>query len=244
MEFDRHTPFPGRIIPNDLTAEHPRIKAISGTNFLVRTYDLPGSPKVSREVLGYYKHAVARWRRLGSYPGIDLPVFTPVIGTADHMNYSFLILTERISGQNLENVIFHHSELPQAKRACDTFISSLAQYSHDVYAGRGDYLSDQNLSQYVWSRSGADKKIFFVDLGLEHHVLPEDKGQHPENAYFFGRHMVSLYGMLEGLEEKLGEPLIQGRVALSDFLGSIPQGSGGVSYAHNLQSMLLQKRFA
>lgn len=241
METYKSTPFCAPVVPNDLTVEHPRIQAVSGTGFIIRTYDLSSDRKASKEQLVFYKEAIHRWKRLGSYQGIELPVFSPVIGSADGVNRSLFIAAERIEGRNLEATSFQDSELPQAKDSCNNLIAGLAKYSQDVFEKRGDYLNDQNLSQYVYGKTkDGCKKIFFVDFGLEYHVLPSDRGQHHENSYFFGRFMISLYAMLEDLEEKVGEPLTEGRTALADFLERVPQGSGGASYAQALQRLLLQ----
>lgn len=244
MELLNDTPFRNPVIPNGLTVEHPRIREIKDTDFLVRTYDLSTNPKYSEELLRDYKEAILRWQRLCTYKSIALPSFFPVIGTLDGQNPSLFIVTERVVGENLETINLKSSKSSRAKISSTDLIISLTEYSQEVFDTRGAYLSDQNLSQYVYGKPRNGKEgVYFVDLGLEHHILPENRGHHYENSYFFAHYMCSIFTMLEQLEEKVGEPLITARLELARFLNSIDSGTGGISYAKTLLRSVQQSKF-
>lgn len=245
MEILKSTPFRNPVVANGLTAEHPRIREIQDTGFLLRQYDLTSNPRYSGKILQDCKEAISRWKRIGTYEGIMLPSFSPVIGSMDGQNPSLFIVTERIKGKNLETTTLNTSESPQAKILFNDLIVSLTDYSQDVFLRRGAYLSDQNLSQYVYGKSCDGKEgVYFVDFGLEYHSLPENRGHHDENSYFFAQYMHAILIMLEQLEEKVGEPLVAARLKLARFLNSIDSGTGGISYAKALLRSVQQSRFS
>lgn len=240
IEKQRYLPFKAPIIENDLTPLHPRIREIKDSGYLVRTYNLGPDPKTARNLFNDHTTTIGRLRNFGSYRGIFLPKFSSVVGSADGKNPFFFIVIERIKGDNLEDVSLSNDEIPYAKRAFGDLILGLVDYSRDIFGSRGDYLSDQKLSQYVYDKSS--RKIFFVDLGMESHRLPPTRGQHHENSHFFAQYMQEIYIMLEELEGKIGEPLVTPRVALGNFLQSIPQGTGGISYAQAILESVLQHK--
>jgi hypothetical protein len=185
-----------------------------------------------------------RWKRLGNYGGLMLPKFEPIIA-ADHNGFpAFLLLTERIPGENLEDFEALTDCRSMYKDVFEVFMVGLVEYSKDVMLGRGEYLYDQNLSQYVMSRNGhGHDQIYFVDLGMEYQKLPQTTGDHYSNSFFFARYLPCLIEMIEGLESKIGEPLYDSRSAMERLLKSVSSGYGGISYARALIPLALQSRF-
>lgn len=237
MNIEQHSPFKNSIINSQFTAEHPRIREIAGSKYLVRQYDLTPNPILFHELMMDYRGAISRWRELGAYEGISLPQFSAVIGEGGPRNLPMLsVVTEKIKGPNLDDLVLNFEEIPVAKNLFQEFMIGLIHYSQNAYEGKREFLNDQNLSQYVYGKD-THNGIYFVDLGLEYHKvpeLPEDEG------WFFAQYVMSLYIMLEGLEEKVGQSMELARDSFATFLRGIPKKSGGYSYANNILNSVIQ----
>ena len=242
METSRYKPVKDYIVPHELTEKHPQIKRIRGEHLLVRSHNLTDNPITQQAILTEREADVERWKKLGSFQGIHLPQFTTEVEPDINGNLFFHIIIEEIDGQNLEESSFNQAD-EKFKLSVVEMIKGLVAYSEDIFENRGGYVSDQNLSQYVYGK-GEDglQKIYFVDLGTEGHFLPPTKGHHDANSYFFARYMPLILEMIEGLEKKIREPLVDSRITMAKFLNRTPQGTGGISYARSLKELVLQER--
>lgn len=230
------TPFKNRIVDNHLTEKHLLLRELEGTNYLVRTYHLPSDPKYLVEAVELHTQGIRRWERLALY-GVELPIFSPIVGLREDGNPSLFLVTEKIKGPNLD-------EIPSIDPIiADNFMAGIIAYSRDVFQTRGEYLYDQNLSQYVYGEGHAGSKVYFVDLGSEARTLPQNPiSDSRDNSYFFAGYLFRIFEMLEGLEKKSGETLISSRFALVDFLSHLPRNCTGISYARSLQREVMNPR--
>lgn len=230
------TPFNTPIVENALTQDHLLLRELAGTDYLVRTFRLPSDPEFIDEAVQFYTQGIKRWERLASH-GVDLPVFSPIVGLREDGTPSLFLVTEKIKGPNLEDIISIDQTI------ADDFMAKLVAYSRDIFQTRGEYLYDQNLSQYVYGQGHAGAKVYFVDLGNEAKTLPEDStSDNRENRHFFADYLLSIVEMLKGLEEKSGGVLEESRFALADLLSNLPRDCDGISYARNLRKEVVSAR--
>lgn len=230
------TPFKSPIVENELTRNHLLLRELKDTNYIVRTYPLLSDPEYIDEAVEFAMARIERWKRLASH-GIDLPEFSPVLGLREDGNPSLFFVTERIKGPNLEQITkIDHS-------VADSFMMKLIAYSKDVFQSRGEYLYDQNLSQYVYGEGCAGENVYFVDLGSEVKTLLQGPtSEDSENSYFFAAYLLGVFGMIEGLEDKSGQTLAQSRHALEDFLSNLPENCQGRNYARGLRKEVMSSK--
>lgn len=216
------------LIPCEFTSVSPDIKGIEGhPNVISKTVEsldcFFSSPMKRWHV---FKETVDTWKELGSYKGINLPKYQPVVGkfNEDDRVWFLFVLAEKVKGENLAHKFFTEEEKTRFRPQFEALFDSLVQYSCDKATQGGNYFYDQKLDQYVLGTTTNDpnEKVYLVDLDNTYRYFD---AQHPEakgNQTFWEGYLHWVYEIMREMEFKLGgQQMIEPRKKLYDLVSRV-----------------------
>lgn len=161
--------------------------------------------------------------------GIRIPPFLSAIGESSNFVYP-LIMTQKIIGQNLSEVIYPVEEIPRVRGALNKLYSSLANYLEAKYFDGSALVWDISWgglaftgnTQFMWGRPDEEikreKTVYLVDLGPNTKQPPSLK----DAQHRIGRILApGLSDMILESEEKVSSPLTQARLAVVKLIESL-----------------------
>lgn len=238
-----HFRFP--LVPCEFTVEHPDIRSLAEhPNLvckLVSGFDCFFAP--IEKNWPKIQQTTKLWHEFGSYRGINLPRYQPVVGkfNEDSRSFYLFVIMEKVSGDNLEYRSFSESEKNLLYPQFETLFDSVVKYSCDKSTKGGYYFYDQKLEQYVLGTTANDpeKKIYFVDLdNTNFYFDAKDKGAE-NNKLFWDEYLGWVYEIMHDIELKLGnKPMVQARRRLYNLVSKIDIYHPYYQYAARLRNRL------